>query len=387
MTNDQPLASTPPMGWNSWNMFGPAINETAVRQTAVALAHSGLQACGYNYLVIDDCWSKKEGRDSHGDLQPDPEKFPNGMKALVDFVHDLGFKIGIYSDAADRTCGGYPGSYLFEEQDAALWASWGFDFLKYDYCNAPSEQAAAIDRYQRMGQALQKTGRPFLYSLCEWGNQAPHLWGRQIGGHMWRVSGDVFDSWTNIWMPSWNHYAMGVDVSVDIAADLQPYGRVGGWNDLDMLVVGLKGKGQIHGRGMSFTEYQTHMSLWALACSPLMIGCDVRQLESDTASLLMNRELLAINQDPLGIPARRVRQAGPCELWQKPLADGSTAVALLNRGSTGQEILLRSRDVGLLDKPKLVRDVWTQTDLTELTNEKSWHVQPHQTLVFKISDV
>lgn len=384
-SSSQSLAATPPMGWNSWNMFGNAIHEDLIRETADALVSSGLKDCGYNYLVIDDCWSHKGGRDNHNDLVPDPDKFPNGMKAVADYVHSKGLKIGIYSDAADRTCGGHPGSYGSEEQDAQLWASWGFDFLKYDYCNAPFEQAVARERYGRMGEALRKTGREFLFSLCEWGNQDPHLWGRQVGGSMWRVSGDVFDSWVNVWMASWKTYGIGVDVSIDLANDLSEYGGPGGWNDLDMLVVGLKGKGQVSGNGMTFLEYQTHMSLWCLAASPLMIGCDVRKLDSETASLLMNREVLAVNQDVLGKPGRRVKQTGPCEVWKKPLADGSMAVALLNRGSTGSDITFKARDIGLLDTPKLVRNLWAGQDMADFTLELTQRVQPHETILLKVT--
>ena len=381
-SSSQTLAATPPMGWNSWNMFGDKIDEASLRETADALVSLGFKDCGYDYLVIDDCWSVKTGRDSHGDLLPDPAKFPSGLKAMVDYVHGKGLKIGIYSDAAERTCAGYPGSYGSEEQDAHFWAGLGFDFLKYDYCNAPQEQAVARERYARMGAALRGSGREFLYSLCEWGNLAPHLWGRGVGGHMWRVSGDVFDSWVNVWMNTW--YGIGVDVSLDIANDLHEYGGPGGWNDLDMLVVGLKGKGQISGNGMSFVEYQTHMSLWCMACSPLMIGCDVRKLDQETASLLLNREVLAVNQDALGLPARRVKQAGGCEIWKKPLADGSTALALINRGSQGSDVLLKSRDAGLLDTPKLVRNLWSQQDVADFTLELTQRVQPHETVLLKI---
>jgi alpha-galactosidase len=382
----KPLASTPPMGWNSWNMFGHNISESAIRETADALSSSGLKDCGYNYIVIDDCWSVKTGRNSHGDLVPDPQKFPNGMKALADYVHSKGFKIGIYSDAADRTCGGYPGSFDFEEQDAVLWASCGMDFLKYDYCNAPmNDQAEAIKRYTRMSEALRKTNRDFLFSLCEWGNQSPHLWGRNIGGHMWRVSGDVFDSWINIWMKDWKTYGIGVDVSIDIANDLHTYGGPNGWNDLDMLVVGLKGKGQISGGGMSFLEYQTHMSMWVMACSPLMIGCDIRKMESDTASLLMNREVLAINQDSLGIPASRVKQIGTSEIWTKYLADSSTVVAIINRGSRGEDISLKARDIGLLETSKLARNLWSGQDIADFKVELTQRVEPHETILLKVT--
>jgi alpha-galactosidase len=379
------LSVTPPMGWNSWNMFGHEISETAIRETADALVASGLRDCGYEYIVIDDCWSRKESRDSNGDLVPDPQRFPNGIKALVDYVNDRGFKLGIYSDAADRTCGGYIGSYDFEDQDAQLWASWGIDFLKYDYCNAPEDQAEAIERYTRMGKALRKTGRDFLYSICEWGSRHPHLWAREVGGHMWRVSGDVFDSWINIWVASHDYYGVGVDTSIDIAAGLYEYGGNCGWNDLDMLVVGLKGKGQISGHGMSFEEYQTHMSLWCIACSPLMIGCDVRNLDKKSAMLLMNREVLAVNQDKAGIPGRRVRQYNNLEIWKKPLLDGSVAVALINRGSTGEEITLNASDTGMLDKPKVVRDLWAHQDIADFKEKLIRRVQPHQTLLLKVS--
>lgn len=371
------------MGWNSWNTFGENINESVVRETADALFSSGLKDHGYNYVVIDDCWSVKDRRDGNGDLIADPEKFPNGVKALADYVHSRGLKIGIYSDAADKTCANYPGSYGFEEQDAQLWASWGIDFLKYDYCHAPREQAEAIDRYARMGEALRKTGREFLYSLCEWGGQAPHLWGRKVGGHMWRVSADVFDSWVNLWMDGW--YATGIDAAIDIADEVHAYGGPGGWNDLDMLVVGLKGKGQIAGTGMSFVEYQTHMSFWVLACSPLMIGCDIRRLDSDTASLLMNREVLAVNQDSLGVPARRVKQIGTSEIWTKPLADGSVAVSVINRGSRPEDVTVRARDIGLLDGAKLARNLWTQQDSAEFKTELVQRVHPHQTVLLKVT--
>jgi alpha-galactosidase len=373
------------MGWNSWNMFGLNIDESSIRETADALVSSGLRDCGYGYLVIDDGWSVKGGRDKNGDLVPDPARFPNGMKALADYVHARGLKIGIYSDAADRTCGGHPGSFGFEDQDAALWASWGMDFLKYDYCNAPVDQTTARERYERMNLALKKTRREFLFSLCEWGGRAPHLWGRSVGGHMWRVSGDVFDSWVSIWMAQGNYYGVGVDVSLDIAADLQEYGGPGGWNDLDMLIVGLKGKGQVTGGGLSSMEYRTHMSMWCMACSPLMIGCDVRAMDADTASLLTNRDVLAVNQDPLGIPARRARRIGTCEVWKKPLADGSVAAALVNRGASGEDVTLRASDMGLLDTPKLAHDLWSGKDVADFTVELKERVQPHETLLMKIT--
>ena len=378
------LASTPPMGWNSWNTFGVAVNESVVCETADVFLSTGLKDYSYSYIVIDDCWSIKDRRDGNGDLIPDPEKFPNGIKALADYVHEKGLKLGIYSDAAEKTCSGYPGSLGFEDQDACLWASWGIDFLKYDYCHAPMfDQAIAIERYTRMGEALRNSGREFLYSLCEWGNQAPHLWGRQVGGHMWRVSGDVYDSWVNLQLPGWQ--PLGIDTSIDIAHEVHAHGGPGGWNDLDMLVVGLKGKGQIAGTGMSFVEYQTHISLWVMACSPLMIGCDVRKLDSESASLLMNREVLDVNQDTLGIPAQRVKRIGLCEIWTKPLADKSVAVAVINRGSRTETIPVKARDIGMLDTSKLARNLWAGEDIADFKMELPVTAAAHQTILLKVT--
>ena len=373
------------MGWNSWNLLGSSVNEIAVREIAEALVSTGLKDCGYEYVVIDDCWSLRS-RSADGSLVADPSRFPHGIAALADHVHALGLKLGIYSDAAETTCAGYPGSLGFEEQDAQLWASWGIDFLKYDYCAAPDSQSIARDRYTAMAKALSATGREFLYSICEWGGRAPQLWGADAGGHMWRVSPDVMDSWVDIRMtdadPPWT--AIGIDTAIDIAAALAEYGGPGRWNDLDMLVVGLKGKGQISGSGMSVLEYQTHLSVWSMACSPLMIGCDVRAMDDETYSLLTNREVIAINQDPLGVPAKRVRQRGGCEVWKKPLHDGSVAVALLNRGSSAAEIPLISQDVGLLDDVKRVRDVWAGCDMGELRRETACRVEAHQTLLLRL---
>jgi alpha-galactosidase len=366
------LAVTPPMGWNSWNMFGEAIHESLIRETADAMVALGLKDCGYDYIVIDDCWSQKDQRDTHGDLIADPVKFPNGIKALADYVHRCGLKLGIYSDAAELTCAGYLGSYGFEAQDAQLWASWGIDFLKYDYCHAPSDQESAIQRYGQMGSALRETGHEFLYSLCEWGGRSPHLWGRQVGGQMWRVSRDVVDRWGDI------------EMGLEIAANLHPYSGPGGWNDLDMLVVGLQGSGQVPGEGMTLTEYQTHMSIWCMACSPLMIGCDLRQLDQDTAALLMNREVLAINQDPLGRPSQRVHQADECDIWTKSLADGAMAVAIVNRGASTRDITLRAGDIGLSDSPKLARNLWLQQDIADFSQALPQTVRSHETILLKI---
>jgi alpha-galactosidase len=382
------LAQTPPMGWNSWNTFGPRINEDVVRESADALVASGMAECGYNYLVIDDCWSVKAGRDGNGDLVPDPERFPNGIRPLADYAHGLGLKFGIYSDAAEMTCAGYPGSYGFEDQDAQLWAAWGVDFLKYDYCHAPADQATAIDRYTRMGDALRRSGRPIFFNLCEWGGRNPWLWARQAGGNAWRVTGDVVDSWTDVWTPEYNWWGLGIDRAIDIAVNLAPYAGPGGWNDMDMLVIGVAGKGHIPGRGANLQEYRTQMGMWSMLCSPLMAGCDIRALDVDTAGLLMNREVLAVNQDPLGRQAVRVRQQGPLEVWVKPLADGNRAAALLNRGSGGEDMTVTAPDLGLLDgQGGVVRDLWLGADVADFKGAYTVKVQPHDTVLVKVASL
>jgi alpha-galactosidase len=382
--NQKPLAATPPLGWNSWNTFGPRITAEAVRETAETLVKTGLKECGYEYIVVDDCWSVKDRRDANGFLIPDPQRFPDGIQPVADAVHSLGLKFGIYSDAAEMTCAGYPGSFGFEEQDAGQWAAWGVDFLKYDYCYAPPDQSTAIERYTRMGNALKNCGREILFSVCEWGGRSPHLWARQAGGQMWRATGDVIDSWVNVLHGSW--WGLGIDTVLDQAVNLHEYAGPGGWNDMDMLVVGLNGKGQVPGLGATALEYQTQVSMWSVLCSPLMIGCDIRAMSADTAALLMNREVLAVNQDPLGRQAARIKKNGPLEVWRKPLADGSVALALLNRGSGAAEIGFSAGEVGLLDNTRgVIRDLWKQADVSELKPSYACPVQPHQTMLLRLS--
>jgi len=383
-TPKKPLASTPPMGWNSWNMFGWKITESDVCGAADAMISSGLKDCGYEYVVIDDCWSVKDHRDGNGDLIPDPERFPQGIKAVADYVHSKGLKFGIYSDAGDKTCAGFPGSFGFEEQDARLWASWGVDFLKYDYCYAPADQATAIERYSRMGAALRSSGREILYSICEWGGRSPHLWARQVGGQMWRATGDVVDSWVNVLHGTW--WGLGIDSAIDMAVNLHPYAGPGGWNDMDMLVIGLGGKGAVPGGGASFFEYRTMVSMWSVLCSPLMIGCDIRSMSPEIAGLLMNREVLAVNQDELGKQAVRIKKTGDLEIWRKPLADGSIVLALLNRGSSGREIEFTAGEIGLLDNHHgVIRDLWKQEDVSDFKPAYQYMVMPHATDLLKIS--
>ena len=376
------LAKTPPMGWNSWNMFGPRVDEEKIRSTADTLVDKGMKDLGYSYVVIDDCWTVKDGRGADGRLVPDPVRFPSGIKALADYVHSKGLKLGIYSDAADKTCAGYPGSYGHERTDAAQWASWDIDFLKYDYCNAPWDQAAAIDRYRRMGEALASCGREILFSLCEWGGRSPHLWGRDVGGSMWRASGDIFDSWVDVWVHpegGVGYYGLGIDTNIELAARVAEYGGPGGWNDLDMLVVGLKGKGQIEGLGLSPFEYRTHMSIWSIACSPLFIGCDITDMDTDTEEILTNPHVLAVNQDSLGIAGKRILRRNGCDIFRKPLKDGTAAFAVVNRGTGPADCDFSAGELGLLDTAKTVFDIWKGGDAAEFGERIKVKIEAHET--------
>ena len=278
------LASTPPLGWNSWNTFGDHINETLIHEMADCMAEKGWLDAGYEYLVIDDCWSLRD-RDENGLLVPDPEKFPHGMKAVADYVHSRGLKFGMYSCAGVMTCAGYPSSYDHEYVDAKTFASWGVDFLKYDFCYFP-ESGDCRTRYQTMSMALKASGRDILLSACNWGQHEPWKWMRSIGAHMYRSTGDIIDtyvSFTDIFKSQLDNLSMS---AVDC------------FNDMDMLTVGLCGKGNVgFGRVTSYEEYRMEFALWCLAGVPLMMGADLRSLAPEFVSLMQNRDLLRINQD------------------------------------------------------------------------------------------
>ncbi|MCW5941688.1 MAG: glycoside hydrolase family 27 protein [Fimbriimonadaceae bacterium] len=317
------LAPTPPMGWNSWNTFGAHIDETLILQTADVLLETGLAEAGYRYVVIDDLWEGKE-RDAQGRLTADPHKFPSGIAALAERIHAKGLKFGIYSCAGTHTCADQLASYGHEETDARTFADWGVDFLKYDFCNVP-HGAHGPTLYRRMGQALRQTGRDILFSACEWGVNKPWLWGRWAGCHMWRTTGDIVDNWDSI-----------KDIGFRRQAGLELYAGPNGWNDPDMMVVGMYGKGNVGAGGCSDSEYLCHFALWCLLASPLMIGCDVRAMNDATLSLLANPGLLRISQDSLGVQARRIAPEKDEWDWSdfpvfaKPLADGTIAVGLFN---------------------------------------------------------
>ena len=333
------LAPTPPMGWNSWNKFGCNINEELIRETADALVASGMRDAGYEYVNIDDCWMAPE-RDAQGRLQPDPVRFPDGIAALADYVHGLGLKLGIYSSAGTATCQGLPASLGHESVDAQSWADWGVDFLKYDNCY--NQGVPALERYRAMGDALAATGRPIVYSICEWGSNDPWLWGDEVGGDLWRTTGDISDNWGSV---------MSL---LDSQVGIESYSGPNGWNDPDMLEVG--------NGGMTSTEYRAHMSLWALLNAPLIAGNDLRTMDPETLGMLTNAAVVGVNQDWGGEQGSMRRDDGDAEVWAKPMSDGSTAVVLLNRGDGPTTIATDATELALPESAAYsVRDVWTDT--------------------------
>ncbi len=276
----------PPLGWNTWNTFGAKINEQLILESADAMVETGLLDAGYNYLVIDDIWHLKE-RDENGRMVADPEKFPHGMKYVADYVHSKGLKFGMYSCAGYMTCAGYPASYDYEWIDAQTFAEWGVDFLKYDFCYRPMT-VRPDTLYKRMGLALANCGRDILFSACSWGSENSKQWIKETGADMWRSTGDINDSWESIKMLAQSQLKA------------QEYNGKGCFNDMDMLVVGMNGRGNVGFKGCTTEEYRTHFSLWALLNSPLMIGCDIRDMDDATKEILLNKDVIAINQDPKG---------------------------------------------------------------------------------------
>jgi alpha-galactosidase len=363
-------ASTPPMGWNSWNHFNKQIDDATVRAQADAMVASGMRDAGYVYINIDDTWEGE--RDAQGFIHAN-SKFPD-MKALADYVHSKGLKLGIYSSPGPKTCAKYEGSYGHEEQDAQTYAEWGIDYLKYDLCGlrdimkeAPSAEAARkimFDAYTKMHNALLKTGRPIVYSLCQYGNDAVWKWGDSVGGNAWRTTGDIKD-----------RYSSMAEIGFS-QAGLAKYAGPGHWNDPDMLEVG--------NGGMTTDEYRTHMSLWAILAAPLLAGNDLTKMTSEAVSLLTNRNVIAIDQDPAGIQGDRVSAEGPTEVWARPLADGSKAVGLFNRHPHPLEVRVDFRQLGF-DGAVHVRDEWTGDNLGTKQGEYQTRVPGHGVVLLRVS--
>ena len=358
---DNGLARTPPMGWNSWNHFARRIDDKTVREIADGMVTSGMKDAGYIYVNIDDAW--QGSRDSAGNLQPNT-KFPD-MKALADYVHSKGLKIGIYSSPGPTTCAAYEGSFGHEQQDANTYAKWGFDYLKYDWCSAGAiyKDSDMKPVYQKMGDALKSTGRPIVYSLCQYGRDEVWTWGAKVGGNLWRTTGDINDSWKSMEEIGFRQL------------EIAPFASVGHWHDPDMLEVG--------NGGMTDDEYRTHMGMWAMLRAPLLAGNDVRTMPDATKAILMNRDVIAIDQDRAGKPARLLKRDGDTEVWIRPLSDGANAVAFFNKGSQPANVSLQWSEIGG-KPPKRGRDLWAGSDFKPSGTSYSVAVPVHGIVLLRL---
>ncbi len=373
------LAKTPPMGWNSWNKFACDVSEDLIKEMADAMVASGMKDAGYEYIVIDDCW--QVDRDAEGNIIVDSDRFPSGIKALADYVHSKGLKFGIYSDAGTATCQGRPGSRGYEFRDARTYAEWGVDYLKYDWCNTGTQNAEAS--YKLMRDALYKAGRPIVFSICEWGSNKPWEWGAETG-HLWRTTGDIQDHWS----AELNWGGLGVLQIIDKQVPIRKYSGPGGWNDPDMLEVG--------NGGMTESEYRAHFSMWCMLSAPLMAGNDLADMDESTKEILMNKEVIALDQDPLGIPAMKFIDFGEREVWIKPLENDEFAYCFLNRGETDWDLdydltkeWLPDPDFGwkryTIPGDLNVRDLWKHKDLGKSDKPFKGTVPPHDVVVLRLS--
>lgn len=368
------IKNTPPMGWNSWNTFGPDINEQLILETADKMVETGILNAGYEYLVIDDCWSLKE-RDKNGRLVADPAKFPHGIKAVADYIHSKGLKFGMYSCAGTLTCGGYPGSFEHEFTDAATFAVWGVDFLKYDYCYHSSLIHGKY-LYRRMGTALKNCGRNILFSACSWGADNTAEWIRETDANMWRSTGDIADSWAS------------VKNLTDAQDKILAYGGSGCFNDMDMLIVGMYGKGYVGLEVLSDVQYKTHFSIWALLASPLMIGCDIRNMNIETFKILTNKELIKINQDN---DCRQFYKL--INIWNdnikayaRNLENGDIAVGFFNFSDESGVVRLNIEELGLPEstgKTLCMHNVWEDETVTVKNGIFMHDIAPHDCLVYR----
>ena len=367
---DNGLARTPPMGWNSWNKFAcKGLNEKVIRDTADSMASNGMKDAGYQYVILDDCW--QSGRDEQGNIVADAQRFPSGMKALGDYIHSKGLKFGIYSDAGTLTCAKRMASIGHEYQDAKQYANWGVDYLKEDWCSTLPGQSTESS-YTLMRNALAATGRPIVFSICEWGSTKPWLWAGPIG-NLWRATGDIQDCW-DCDKPRGRN---SVTAILDQMNGLETYAGPGHWNDPDMLEVG--------NGGMTTEEYRAHFSMWAMFSAPLLAGNDVSHMTADTRQILLNKEVIAIDQDSLGQQGRRVKKSGDREVWSKQLHDGGRAVALINRSAAPTRISVNWADVGYPDSlSAAVRNLWAATDLPKQTGSYSAEVPSHGVVMVTI---
>jgi alpha-galactosidase len=370
------LSKTPPMGWNSWNTFRLNIHEDQVREIADVFVEKGLKDAGYQYIVIDDGW--QIDRDEDGNILTSTEKFPSGINETADYIHSRGLKFGIYSDAGYMTCGKFPGSLGHEYQDARTYANWGVDYLKYDWCYTGNQHAP--DSYKLMKDALVKAGRPIVFSICEWGTSQPWTWAPAVG-NLWRTTFDIRPCWDC----GQQTHSKGIQVEnfigftkiLDLQVGMESYAGPGHWNDPDMLEVG---NGEL-----SYVENVAHFSLWCILAAPLMLGNDIRTMSDEVLEIITNKEVIAINQDPLGRQGKKVRDDGDLEVWSKELHDGSRAVLLFNRSETEQKISFEWYEVGLPQNLKMqVRDLWQKQELGRFEGAYKATVPSHGVVMVKV---
>ncbi|MEO6707578.1 MAG: glycoside hydrolase family 27 protein [Ginsengibacter sp.] len=374
------LALTPPIGWNSWNTFQTNISEKLVMETVDELVSIGMKDAGYTYIVLDDGWMANE-RDSLGNLVPDPKKFPHGIKAVADYIHSKGFKFGLYNCAGTLTCAKYPGTRGYEYQDARNYAAWDVDYLKYDWCN--TEGINAKEAYTTMSKALKTAGRPIVFSICEWGVNKPWQWAAPVG-QLWRTTEDiyqVFDSVHN-W-GTWN--ALSVMRIVDLNDSLRQYAGPGHWNDPDMLEVG---------NGMTFNEDKTHFSIWCMMAAPLIAGNDIRKMTKQTEDILTNKDVIAIDQDSLGIQGFKYSDQDSLQIWFKPLQNDEWAVCFLNRSSKTRQINFNWKNENVVDNiyhyvlhkniPYTMYDVWSKKNTGTTGKPFNAKIEPHDVLMFRL---
>jgi alpha-galactosidase len=368
---DNGLAKTPPMGWNSWNIFGGDINESKIKEIADVMVSSGMKDAGYVYLNLDDNWMANPARDAGGNLKCDPARFPGGLKSLGDYIHSKGLKMGIYGDHGTMTCMGIAqsGSYGNEQKDAKSYASWGVDYLKYDNCNLVAGSNWQKE-YEAMRDALANCGRPIVFSICAWEFQP---WMPNTG-NLWRTTKDITNKWDN-----GNEWFRGIVNIIDENGKLAANASPGAWNDPDMLEIGNK-------NGCNDVEFRSHMSMWCIMAAPLIAGNDIRTMTQSTKDILLNKEVIAVDQDSAGIQGTRVKTANGCEVWCKPLGSkgGTTkAVALLNRNASSANITVNFSDIGLSGAAE-VRDLWAKSDKGGFTGSYTMSVPSHGTGMLKI---
>jgi alpha-galactosidase len=356
------LALTPPMGWNTWNTFGVDCSESLVRETAEAMIANGMRDAGYVFINIDDAWSAMR-RDADGNLVADPVKFPHGMKALGDFLHAHGFKFGIYNCAGSLTCAGFPGGRGHEFQDARTYASWGVDYLKYDWCNTGT--ANAPETYRIMSRAIRAAGRPVVFSLCEWGKSRPWLWAAPVG-HLWRTTDDIYASFDRI------------KAILDLQVGLDAYAGPGHWNDPDMLEVG--------NRGLTPAEARAHFSLWCMLAAPLIAGNDIRHMTPECRAILTNRDVIAIDQDALGREGFRYSVDPDKEIWAKPLSNGEWALCVLNTGSKPADISVDWEALTFMTAGRYfhIFNLWTGREVGRSVDRISERADAHGALLYRL---